>query len=156
MAEMVPANQGVVAITHTSQSAEGTPILDTSTSSDSHMGDARQINLTQFNQLNQQHVLNLTADPMILAEAQRVVAEVQQEARQSRDQVISEARDFVQSSQEIASLQARAHPGKRFPMKLLSMFKPLQGIFKVSLMLHVSSVSKPEINYKILVHVSNK
>ena len=45
------------------------------------MGDARQINLTQFNQLNQQHVLNLTADPMILAEAQRVVAEVQQEAR---------------------------------------------------------------------------
>ena len=108
MAEMVPANQGVVATTHTSQSAEGTPILDTSTSSDSHMGDARQINLTQFNQLNQQHVLNLTADPMILAEAQRVVAEVQQEARQSRDQVISEARDFVQSSQEIASLQARA------------------------------------------------
>ena len=80
MAEMVPANQGVVATTHTSQSAEGTPILDTSTSSDSHMGDTRQINLTQFNQLNQQHVLNLTADPMILAEAQRVVAEVQQEA----------------------------------------------------------------------------
>ena len=108
MAEMVPANQGVVAITHTPQSAEGTPILDTSTSSDSHMGDARGINLTQFNQLNQQHVVNLTADPMILAEAQRVVAEVQQEARQSRDQVISEARDFVQSSQEIASLQARA------------------------------------------------
>ena len=56
----------------------------------------------------QQNVVNLTADPMILAEAQRVVAEVQQEARQSRDQVISEARDFVQSSQELASLQARA------------------------------------------------
>ena len=38
-------------------------------------------------------------------------------------------------------------------MKLLSMFKPLQGIFKVSLRLHVNLVFKPEINYKILVHV---
>ena len=86
------------------------------------MGDVRgNVNLAQFNQLNQQvrvekaqilqqqqNVVNLTADPMILAEAQRVVAEVQQEARQSRDQVISEARDFVESSQELASLQARA------------------------------------------------
>ena len=121
MAEMVPANQGVVAPTHTPQSAEGTPIVDTSTSSDSAMGDVRgNVNLAQFNQLNQQvriekaqilqqqqNVVNLTADPMILAEAQRVVAEVQQEARQSRDQVISEAREFVQSSQELASLQAR-------------------------------------------------
>ena len=30
------------------------------------------------------------------------------EARQSRDQVISEAREFVQSSQELASIQAQA------------------------------------------------
>ena len=118
MAEMVPANQGVVATTHTPQSAEGTPVLDTSTSSDSAMGDVRgNENLAQFHQLNQQvriekaqilqkqqqqqNVVNLTADPMILAEAQRVVAEVQQEARQSRGQVISEAREFVQSSQEL-------------------------------------------------------
>ena len=122
MAEMVPANQGVVATMHTPQSAQGTPIVDTSTSSGSAMGDVRgNVNLAQFNQLNQQvriekaqvlqqqqNVVNLTADPMILAEAQRVVAEVQQEARQSRDQVISEAREFVQSSQELASLQARA------------------------------------------------
>ena len=122
MAEMVPANQGVVATMHTPQSAEGTPIVDTSTSSGSAMGDVRgNVNLAQFTQLNQQvriekaqvlqqqqNVVNLTADPMILAEAQRVVAEVQQEARQSRDQVISEAREFVQSSQELASLQARA------------------------------------------------
>ena len=119
--EMVPANQSVAAA-HTPQSAEGTPIVDTSTSSDSAMGDIRgNVNLAQFNQLNQQvriekaqilqqqqNVVNLTADPMILAEAQRVVAEVQQEARQSRDQVISEAREFVQSSQELASIQARA------------------------------------------------
>ena len=122
MAEMVPANQGVVATMHTPQSAEGTPIVDTSTSSDSVIGDVRgNVNLAQFNQLNQQvriekaqvlqqqqNVVNLTADPMILAEAQRVVAEVQQEARQSRDQVISEARVFVQTSQELASSQARA------------------------------------------------
>ena len=84
MAEMVPVNQGVVATTHTPQSAEGT-------SSGSAMGDVRgNVNLAQFNQLNQQvriekeqilqqqqNVVNLTADPMILAEAQRVVAEVQ-------------------------------------------------------------------------------
>lgn len=75
MAEMVPANQGVVATTHTPQSAEGTPIVDTSTSSDSHMGDVRGVNLAQFNQLNQQvriekaqvlqqqqNVVNLTAN----------------------------------------------------------------------------------------------
>ena len=122
MAEMVPANQGVVATTHTPQSAEGTPILDTSTPSGSAMGDVRgNVNLAQFNQLNQQariekaqilqqqqNVVNLTADPMILAEAQRVVAEVQQEDRQSRGQVISEAREFVQSSQELVSIQAGA------------------------------------------------
>ena len=121
MAEMVPANQGVVATTHTPQSAEGTPMLDTSTSSGSAMDDVRgNVNLAQFNQLNQQvriekaqileqqqNVVNLTADPLILAEAQRVVAEVQQEARQSRDQAISEAREFVQSSQELASIRAR-------------------------------------------------
>ena len=41
MAEMVPANQGVVATMHTPQSAEGIPILDTSTSSDSAMVDVR-------------------------------------------------------------------------------------------------------------------
>ncbi len=96
-------------------------MLDTSTSSGSAMDDVRgHVNLAQFNQLNQQvriekaqilqqqqNVVNLTADPLILAEAQRVVAEVQQEARQSRDQVISEAREFVQSSQELASIRAR-------------------------------------------------
>ena len=79
MAEMVPANQGVVAPTHTPQSAEGTPIVDTSTSSDSSMGDVRgNVNLAQFDQLNQQvkiekaqvlqqqqNVVNLTADPML-------------------------------------------------------------------------------------------
>ena len=78
MAEMVPANQGVVAPTHTPQSAEGTPIVDTSTSSDSAMVDVRgSVNLAQFNQLNQQvriekaqilqqqqNVVNLTAQPI--------------------------------------------------------------------------------------------
>ena len=55
MSEMVPANQGVIATTHAPQSAEGTPILDTSTSSGSAMGDVRgNVSLAQFNQLNQQ------------------------------------------------------------------------------------------------------
>ena len=121
--EIVPASQGVAASMHTPESAvsaQGTPIVDISTSSDSTMGDVQGVRLTQFNQLNQQvrvekaqtlqqqqNVVNLTADPMILAEAQRVVAEVQQEGRQSRDQMISEAREFVQSSQELASIQAQ-------------------------------------------------
>ena len=174
MAEMVPANQGVVAPTHTPQSAEGTPIVDTSASSDSAMGDVRgNVNLAQFNQLNQQvriekaqilqqqqNVVNLTADPMILAEAQRVVAEVQQEARQSRDQVISEAREFVQSSQELASLQARVQvQASREEISNEAseyVFRPLQGISRVSLRLHVNMVFKPGVNYKILVHVSIK
>ena len=83
--KIVPASQGVAASMHTPQSAvstRGTPIVDTSTSSDSTMGDVQGVGLTQFNQLNQrvrvgkaqtlqqqQSVVNLTADPMILAEA---------------------------------------------------------------------------------------
>ena len=55
----------------------------------------------------QQNVVNLTADPMIFAEGQRVVAEVQEEARQSKGQAISEAGEFVQSSQDLASIQAQ-------------------------------------------------
>ena len=87
--EMVPANQSVAAA-HTPQqsSYENTPIVDSSSSSDANMaGSSTAIHLSQFNQLNQQvrvekaqilqqqqNVVNLTADEMILAEAQRVVA----------------------------------------------------------------------------------
>ena len=78
--------------------------------------------------------LNLTADPMILAEAQRVVAEVQQEARQSRDQVISEARVFrtiIPGNSVITSTCTSAGvQGRDFPMKLLSMFQAITRDFQ--------------------------
>ena len=87
-------------------------------------------------------------------------AEVQQEARQSRDQVISEARVFVQSSQEIASLQARAQVqasreeiSNEASEYVQAITRDFQSQLEVARQFGIPS---QRFNYKILVHVSNK